>query len=149
MILKNKKQLEDFLRNRDQWIEYLADRLNEYGVKSNKYEDLLNKVDEIQKFYEDKFESAPLEVQDKLRVAFWAFFSKLLMNRLGGEIKIASKTDYSAGTPQLVNYGNKFDKNGKKKWIGIGFNSWLESHVSKNALVSLNGKIEKLLEDYS
>ena len=53
-------------------------------------------------------------MQVKLRLGFWAFFSELLMEKLGGELKIASPSDYSAGTPILVNYGNKYDNKGKK-----------------------------------
>lgn len=149
MKLKGKKQLENFINNRDNYINYLIPYLKKYGIKGNEYNDFVKQVDKIQEYYENEFFKYPTDIQDKLRLSFWAFFSKLLMDKLGGELKIASPTDYVAGTPQLINYGNRYDKKGKKKWIGIGFDSWLHSHITKNALVSLNGKIEELIEKYS
>lgn len=149
MILKSKKELQSFIDNRENSINYLISKLNENKVSVKSVDECHLKIDEIQKFYEDCFLVTDIETQNKLRVAFWSLFSKTIMDRLGGELKIASPTDYAAGTPQLVNYGNKYDKKGKKRWIGIAFDSWLESHVSKKNLVSIKGKVDNLIKDNS
>ena len=148
MIIKSKKDLKYFKEHRNKYIDYLIFELNEFGVEGDYFEDFIDKIDAIQLFYENVFLKKNLEVQDKLRLSFWAFFSKLLMDRLGGELIIASKSDYSAGTPQLINYGSKYDKKGKKKWIGIGFNSWLDTHLLKKQNFTLKEKIEMLIKDY-
>lgn len=148
ITLKNKKDLLNFIENQDNYIESFIDILNENGIEGN-YDDLIEKVDLIQQFLENNMLNFSLEKQDDFRLGFWAFFSKLLMDRLGGDLIIATDSDYAAGTPQLINFGNRYGKNGKKKWIGISFDSWFESHLKKNNLVSLKGKIEKLIEDYS
>lgn len=146
ITLKNKKDLLKFIRNQDKYIENFTKILNENGIKGD-YDNLLEKIDLIQCFLENSVVNLSADKQDDFRLGFWAFCSKLLMDRLGGDLKIAS--DYAAGTPQLINYGNKYDKNGKKKWIGISFNSWFEAHLKKNNLVSLRGKIDNLIKDYS
>ncbi|MNL48214.1 hypothetical protein D3C87_1710540 [compost metagenome] len=71
------------------------------------------------------------------------------MNKLGGELIIASKTDYCAGTPQLINFGYRFDKKGKKKWIGIAVDSWFIGVVENKLLGTLKGTIEHIFEYYS
>lgn len=148
ITFKNKKELLDFINNQDDYIIQFIEILNENGIEGD-YDKLIEKVDLIQNFLENSVANFSIEKQDVFRLGFWAFFSKLLMEQLGGELKIASPSDYSAGTPQLINYGRRFDKKGKRKWIGIAFDSWFESHLTKNNLVSLNGKIKKLIEDYS
>lgn len=149
MKIKNKKELQIFIENRENYIESLFEVLNENGIKGEDFEDYANKIDELQKFYENEFCKKDNFQQEKLRLAFWSFFSKLLIIKLGGELKIASATDYSAGTPQLINYGNKYDKNGKKKWVGISFDSWLNTHLKGLNNFSLKEKVESLIKDYS
>lgn len=149
MRLKSKKDLLFFIDNIDTHIDYLIKKLKERGEDGTSFNDFVGKIDVIEKYYEREFLNEGIDAQEQLRLAFWAFFSKLLIEKLGGELKIASASDYAAGTPQLINYGNRFDKNGKRKWIGIAFDSWLESHINKKNLVSLKGKVDKLIEDYS
>lgn len=149
MILKNKKELESFILNIDIYIGCLIKYLNEYGLKGASIDDFTSKIDDIQKFYENEFSTKTKDVQEQLLLGFWAFFSKLLMNKLGGELIIASKTDYCAGTPQLINFGNRFDKKGKKKWIGIAVDSWFVGVTEKKMLGTLKGTVEHVIEYYS
>jgi hypothetical protein len=131
MVLKNKKELENFILKMDLCIDKLIKYLNEYGLTGVSIDDFANKIDEIQVFYEDEFSTKTEDIQRELQLGFWAFFSRLLMDKLGGELIIASKTDYCAGTPQLINFGNRFDKKGKKKWIGIAVDSWFVGVTKK------------------
>lgn len=149
MILKNKKELQSFIDHGESSINYLIFKLNEKKISVKNVDECYLKIDEIQKFYEDYFLGADIETQNKLRLAFWSLFSKILMDKLGGELKIASPTDYVAGTPQLVNYGNKYDKKGKKKWIGIGFDSWLNTLLKGKLFGTLKEVVYSLIEDYS
>jgi hypothetical protein len=112
--LKNKKDLINFVNNQNFHIEKFIEILNENGITGD-YIQLTNKIDLIQNYLENSVPNLSIEKQDVFRLGFWAFFSKLLMEKLGGELNIASSSDYSAGTPQLIEYGNKFDKKGKKK----------------------------------
>lgn len=123
--------------------------MNENKVSVKSVDECYLKIDEIQKFYEDYFLVTDIETQNKLRVAFWSLFSKILMEKLGGELRIAPKNDYCEDTPQLINFGNKFDKKGKRKWIAIGFDSWLNGVVEKKLLGTLKGTIEHVIEYYS
>ena len=122
MLLKNKKDLQFFIDNSTTYINYLIKKLNEKGMVGTSFDDFTDKIDKIEKYYENEFLYETIDEQEKLRLGFWAFFSKLLIEELGGELQIALKNDYSEGTPQLINYGNRFDKKGKRKWIGISFN---------------------------
>lgn len=149
MKLKNKRELENFINNIDKYISYLIEELNNYGIVGSSFYDFTNKIDEIQNFYENDFKLKTEAIQIKLQLGFWAFFSKLLIEKLGGELKIASPTDYVAGTPQLINYGNRFDKKGKKKWIGIGVDSWFYCVIEKKMLGTLKGTVEHIIEYYS
>lgn len=149
MKLKNKKELQNFNENKEKYIDVLLEELEKIGLVKKEFQDYVNKIDEIQRFYENEFYKKDKEQQEMLRLAFWAFFSKLLIEKLGGELKIASPTDYADGTPQLVNYGYKFDKKGKKKWIGIAFDSWLNSHLDGVNNFSLKEKVENLFKNYS
>jgi hypothetical protein len=149
MKLKTKKELEDFLNKRDFYIDFLIGKLNEYGIKGESLNEFLNKIDPIQKYFEEEFNNQNEDDKKNLRLGFWAFFSKLLIEKLGGEIIIASKSDYSAGTPLLINYGNRYDKKGKRKWIGIAFDSWLNTHLKGLNNFSLKEKIDNLIKDYS
>jgi hypothetical protein len=149
MKLKNKKELKEFIDNRDKYINYLIFELNKYGISVINRADYHDKIDEIQKFYENEFLKRDIDVQTKLRLGFWAFFSEMVMNKLGGELIIASPSDYSAGTPQLINYGNKYDKKGEKKWIGIAFDSWLNTLLLGRLFGTLNETVSSLIDDYS
>jgi hypothetical protein len=149
MILKNKKELVHFIENRDTYIDYLIEKLNQDKIAVKNLNECYLKIDEIQKYYEENFLKSDVEEQNKLRFAFWSLFSKIVMEKLGGELKIASPTDYSAGTPQLIEYGNKYDKKGKKKWIGIGFDSWLNTLLKDKLFGTLKETVDSLIEDYS
>ncbi len=71
------------------------------------------------------------------------------MEELGGELKTASPRDYATGTPQLINYGSKYDNKGKKKWIGIAFDSWLNTLLIGHLFGKLKETVHSLIEDYS
>ena len=145
----NKTEFNDFVNNIDYHINYLIETLNYNGIEGKSIVDFENRIDDIQKFYENKYFTYDENVQNELRLSFWAFFSKLLMIKLGGELRIAPKNDYCEDTPQLINFGNKFDKKGKRKWIAIGFDSWLNGVVEKKLLGTLKGTIEHVIEYYS
>lgn len=147
--LKNKKELEKFVANMDFYIDDLLKYLNEYGLKGTSLEDFSEKNDSIQEFIENTYASMNDENKEKLRLGFWAFFIKLLINKLGGELILASKNDYCTGTPLLINYGNRFDKKGKRKWIAIGVDSWFNVITNKKMLGTLKGTVEHLIEQYS
>jgi hypothetical protein len=149
MKLKNKKELKEFIDNRTEYIDYLIIELNNYKICGVNRSDYQDRIDEIQEFYENEFLKKDTNVQIKLRLGFWAFFSELVMDKLGGELIIAPPSDYAAGTPQLINYGNKYNKKGKRKWIGISFDSWLESHLLKKNNFTLGEKVKMLIDDYS
>lgn len=149
MILKNKKELAHFIENRDTYIDYLIEKLNQDKIAVKNLNDCYLKIDEIQIFYEENFLKSDIEEQNKLRFAFWSLFSKIVMEKLGGELKIASPADYSAGTPQLIEYGYKYDKKGKKKWIGIGFDSWLNTLLKDKLFGTLKETVDSLIDDYS
>lgn len=147
MLLKNNEDLENFIINTDKYISFLIEELSKKGFDS------LNKnplyiIDDIEKFYQLYYKSYNEFDRRKLRYSFWAFFAKLLIDKLGGKLQIAPKSDYCSGTPQLIDFGNRFDKKGKKKWMGIGFDSWFNGIIENKLLGSLDGTVKHIIEYY-
>ena len=150
MVLKlNKKEFSDFLHNSDDYVKFLIEELNKKGAKGSSIADFENQIETIQSFYEENYPSYSEIDKSKLRLSFWAFFSKLLIEKLGGELRIAPKNDFCAGTPQLIDFGNRFDKKGKRQWMGIGFDSWFNGVVEKKLLGTLKGTVSHVIEYYS
>lgn len=144
-----KKEFVDFEDNIDNHINFLISILNSNGINGEIFTDFENRINDIQEFYEAKYFLFDENMQYKLRLSFWAFFAKILMEKLGGELRIAPKNDYCEGTPQLINFGHKLDKKGKKKWIAIGFDSWLNGVIENKLLGSLDGTVKHIIEYYS
>lgn len=149
MILKSKKELQDFIENTNFYIDFLISKLNDKNIKGNNLSDFENKIDEIEKFYQEHYFEFNEQERSQLQLSFWAFFSELLIDKLGGELQIAPKSDYCAGTPQLINFGYRVDKKGKKKWMGIGFDSWFNGIIEKKLLGSLDGTVKHVIKYYS
>ena len=67
MILKSKKELQNFIDNSENSINYLISKLNENKVSVKNVDECYLKIDEIQKFYEDCFLVTDIETQNKLQ----------------------------------------------------------------------------------
>ncbi|WP_163273513.1 hypothetical protein, partial [Dysgonomonas sp. 511] len=147
VTLKNKKELNVFIENIPEYIDLLIKELNEKGI-SGDYIYFEKNIDEIQNFYRQNFFSYSEEKQNILQQAFWAFCIKVLMDKLGGEIIIAPKNDYTPYTPLLINYGNLYNKKGKKSWVSISFDSWFNSSTIRTHFKTLQEMIEGILEKY-
>ena len=148
-IKLSKKEFDAFLDNIDGYVKYFINELNSQGIQGKEVVDFEKKIYQIQSFLEKEFHLFDEEKKNKLRLSFWAFFSKLLMERLGGILRLAPKSDYCDGTPQLIDFGKKYDKKGKKKWLAIGFDSWFNGIIEKKILGTLNGTIEHIIQYYS
>lgn len=147
ITLKNKKELNAFIERIPEFVNILIKKMNEEGVEGN-FEYFRNNIDDVQNFYKSYFLSYSQDEQTILQQAFWAFCAKILMEKLGGELVLATKTDFCTGTPIYINYGYKFDKKGKKKWIGIPFDSWFGSSTTRAHFRTLNMQIMDLIEEY-
>lgn len=55
MILKSKKELQDFIERTDLYIDFLIRKLNNYNIKGNNIGDFENKIDKIEKFYQKHY----------------------------------------------------------------------------------------------
>lgn len=148
VTLKNKKELKVFIERSPFYIDIFIGELNKNGIEGA-FEVLINKVDQIQYFIENKYEKYPQEEQDLIRQGFWAFFNKLLMDKLGGELIVTPKDVYCSGTPMLINYGNLYDKKGEKKWNGIPVDSWLNSILLGKFLGTLDSTVSYIINKYS
>ncbi|NDV79480.1 hypothetical protein [Dysgonomonas sp. 511] len=148
VTLKNKKELNDFIEKIPYYIDFLIKELNEKGI-SGDYIYFEKNIDEVQKFFRQNFFSYSEEKQDIIRLGFWAFFNKLLMDNLGGELIITPKNVYGSGTPMLINYGNLYDKKGKKKWNGIPVDSWLNTILLDKFLGTLQSTVTYIINKYS
>jgi hypothetical protein len=144
MKLKNKKELNEFILNSEKYVGLLIKELNVTGI-SGDYETIKHKIDDIQDFYSKRYMDYPDEMQIQLRLAFWAFFGKILTEKVGGEWHIASKTDYAEGTPQLVDYG----RNGKRWRVALSVDSWLNTLLKGKLTKSLNDKLISIEKDFS
>ncbi|EKB54080.1 hypothetical protein [Bergeyella zoohelcum] len=148
VVLNNKKELQDFIEKKDFYIDFLIKKLNECNIKGNCIDDFENRIDEIENFYQTYYSKFNEEERKLLQLSFWAFFSKILINKLGGKLQIAPKSDYCAGTPQLIDFGNRYNKNGKRQWMGIGFDSWFNGVVQDKLLGSLDGTVKHVIDYY-
>ena len=148
MLLKSNKDLENFILNTDNYISFLIQELSKKGFECLD-KNPLHIIDDIEKFYKSYYQFYNENDKCKLRYSFWAFFGKLLINNLGGKLQIAPKSDYCSGTPQLIDFGNRFDKKNKKKWLGIGFDSWFNGIIENKLLGSLDGTVKHIIEYYS
>ncbi|WP_221412303.1 hypothetical protein, partial [Dysgonomonas sp. 511] len=128
-------------------VNTLTIKMNEKGIEGN-FESFEKNIDEVQIFYKNYFTTYSQDEQDILQQAFWAFCAKLLMDKLGGELVLGTKTDYGTGTPIYINYGNLYDKKGKKKWMGITFDTWFEKFTFGKSHTTLQIIITGILEQY-
>jgi hypothetical protein len=144
----NKKEFNAFLNNIDYYAKTLIDELNNKNIPGVEIVDFEKKIDRVQMFFEIEYQEFDEEKKNKLRFSFWAFFLKLLMIKLGGVIRLAPKNDYCDGTPQLIDFGNKFNTKGKKIWIGIGVDSWFNGIIEKKLLGSLQDTIDHIIDYY-
>lgn len=147
VTLKNKKELNSFIKKMSEYIDYLINKLNERGFIGN-YSDFEKNLDLIEEFYKTYFTSYSQEEQDVLQQAFWAFCAKMLMDKLGGELVLGDETDYGTGTPIYIKYGNKYNKKGKKQWMGITFDTWFETYTYGNHYFTLKNMVENIIKDY-
>ncbi|MRJ09001.1 hypothetical protein EQP59_02820 [Ornithobacterium rhinotracheale] len=148
VILNNNRELQSFIEKKDFYIDFLIEKLNKFNIKGNSIDDFENRIDEIENFYHNYYSNFNEEERKLLQLSFWAFFSTILINKLGGKLQIAPKSDYCAGTPQLVDFGNRYNKNGKRQWIGIGFDSWFNGVVQDKLLGSLDGTVKHVIDYY-
>ncbi len=148
VTLKNKKELNVFVEKIPTYINLFVKELNNNGVEGD-FDELQSKIDQIQSFIENKFKDYSEEDQDIIRQGFWAFFDKLLIDKLGGELIITPKDVYGSGTPMLINYGNVYDKKGKKKWNGIPVDSWLNTMLLGKFIGTLDSTVTYIIDKYS
>lgn len=148
VTLKNKKELKVFEEKIPEYINLFVRVLNNNGVLGSS-EDLANKIDDIQLFIGNKFNNFSEKEQDNIRLGFWAFFSSLLIKRLGGELIIAPKDDFTPYTPLLIDYGNLYDKKGRKSWVSISFDSWLNTILLGKFIGTLNSTMSYIINKYS
>ncbi len=147
VTLKNKKELNAFIEEIPQYVDFLVGKLNEKGFIGD-FAYFEKNIDDIQNFYKQYFLTYSQEEQDILQQAFWAFFSKLLMDKLGGELVLGTKSDYGTGTPIYINYGNLYDKKGKKKWMGITFDTWFDTFTFGSYFSTLEKIIDTIIKKY-
>ncbi|MDR2122641.1 MAG: hypothetical protein LBP34_05890 [Flavobacteriaceae bacterium] len=145
----NKKDFENFLDTKESHIEYFIGELKKNGIEGNTLDEYEKKIDEIEYFLKDSFSQYSEQKKYHIRLSFWAFFLHLLMNHLGGSVKLAPKNDYCEGTPQLVDFGFKYDKKGRKKWMAIGVDSWFNGVIEEKLLGSLQDTYNHVIKFYS
>lgn len=102
------------IKSLNHFIDFLIKELNDNSIKGSNINDFEHQIDEIEKFYKEHYFKFNEEERRQLQLSFWAFFSKLLIDKLGEKLQLAPKSDYCAGTPQLIDFGNRVDKKGKK-----------------------------------
>ncbi len=148
VTLKNKKELNVFIEKIPEYLAFLIEKINEKGIQGD-FAYFEKNIDEVQNFYRQNFFTFSQEEQDTLQQAFWAFCAKILMKKLGGELVLGTNSHYGTGTPIYINYGNRYDKKGKKKWMGIPFDSWFGSSTIRTHFRTLQMLINGVIEDYS
>lgn len=147
VTLRNKKELNSFVEKIPEYVNILFQELDTSN-SIGKNNEIFDRIDDVQRFYENNFKDYPEDKQNLLQISFWAFCAKILMDKLGGELVLGTKSDYGTGTPIYINYGNLYDKKGKKKWIGITFDTWFKTYTFSSHYLTLKELIESIIKKY-
>lgn len=138
MIELNKKSYNVFIDNIQAYIDNLS-----FKIKEKKDSTFIMNFDfKTIADVESYFTSLEKMNEDDI-LEFWAFFGNAVMNYLGGEWKLASKSEDVAFTPIIINYGYK------KKWnIRVSPEVWRDKLVTRKLLFPITQIIENMNNEY-
>lgn len=133
----NKKEFQEFLINIDFYIRSLEEKLiNQYVIK--KIDFSYECIDIVEEYFSSIEEMNIADIKE-----FWAYVSETLIFYVGGEYKLALKSEDVAFTPIIVNYGYK------EKWkIRLSAEVWRDKIVRKKLNSPLSSIIKNLEEKY-
>jgi hypothetical protein len=133
----NKKEFQEFLTNIDFYINSLEKTLiNQYEIK--KIDFSYECIDIVEEYFLSIEEMNVTDINE-----FWAYVSEALRFYVGGEYKLAAKSEDVAFTPIIVNYGYK------EKWkIRLSAEVWRDKIVRKKLNSPLSSIIKNLEEKY-
>jgi hypothetical protein len=133
----NKKEFQEFLINIDFYIKSLEEKLiNQYVIK--KIDFSYECIDIVEEYFSSIEEMNIADIKE-----FWAYVSETLIFYVGGEYKLALKSEDVAFTPIIVNYGYK------EKWnIRLSAEVWRDKIVRKKLNSPLSSIIKNLEEKY-
>jgi hypothetical protein len=129
-----KKEYNIFLENIDSYIVELSDKIT---LSDEKFSMI-----DIKKT-EDYFSEIKNNMNKNDILCFWAYFGEAMRCYVGGEYKLASKSEDVAFTPIIINYGYK------KKWrVRLSPEVWRDKLIRNKLHVSLAEHIKYLDDDY-
>jgi len=133
----NKKEFQEFLTNIEVYIKRLEEKLiNKYEI--NKIDFSYDCIDIVEKYFLSIHEMNIEDINE-----FWAYISEALIFYVGGEYKLASKSEDVAFTPIIINYGYK------EKWkIRLSAEVWRDKIMKKKLNSPLSSIIKNLEEKY-
>ncbi|PAM94912.1 hypothetical protein B4N84_10735 [Flavobacterium sp. IR1] len=133
----NKKEFQEFLTNIEVYIKRLEEKLiNKYEI--NKIDFSYDCIDIVEKYFLSIHEMNIEDINE-----FWAYISEALIFYVGGEYKLASKSEDVAFTPIIINYGYK------EKWkIRLSAEVWRDKLIKKSLPKSLVDHIKSINEKY-
>jgi hypothetical protein len=136
-LILNKKDFQEFIAN----IEFHVNNLEQKIVDLNEREKIdfsYEQIDIVEKYF-----SSIEEMNNTDIIEFWAYVSEALRFYVGGDYKLASKSEDVAFTPIIVNYGFK------EKWkIRLSAEVWRDKIVRKKLNSPLSTIIKNLEEKY-
>lgn len=97
----NKKDFDKFINSLDVYIEKLEGKIKK-GDSSFKIDFSFESIEEVEKYFRNINNMTEEDIRE-----FWAYFGEALKHYVGGEYKLAPKSEDVAFTPIIINYGFK------------------------------------------
>lgn len=128
-----KKQYQEFLDHIDIYLNNLKMKMKienlDFSIKC---------IDQVENYFTNIIEMNSEDIME-----FWAYFGQAIRFYIGGDYKLAPKSEDVAYTPIIINYGYK------EKWkIRQSPEVWRDKLVRKKLNTKLSENIKYLIEKY-
>lgn len=128
-----KKEYQEFLNNIDNHLINLKMKMKIRDIDFS-----INCIDEVEKYFENINDMNSEDIKE-----FWAYFGEAIRHYVGGDYKLAPKSEDVALTPIIINYGYK------EKWkIRQSPEVWRDKLVRKKLNTKLSENVKYLIEKY-
>ena len=133
----NKKEYKEFIENIDTYLISLEIKVK--GIKEdNTFDFSYEGIEIVEKYFSTISEMTTEDIKE-----FWAFVGESLRFYVGGDYKLAPKSEDVAFTPIIINYGFK------NKWkVRLSPEVWRDKFVKKKMNQSILEHIKSINEKY-
>ncbi|WP_164126141.1 hypothetical protein [Sphingobacterium luzhongxinii] len=133
----SKKEYNEFINSLHLYIDNLEEKIKK-GNPSFKIDFSFESIEKVEKYFSDIHIMTTEDIKE-----FWAYFGETLRYYVGGEYKLAPKSEDVAFTPILINYGFK------DRWkVRISPEVWRDKLERKKLNTSILDNVSSLNSKY-